>query len=146
MPPKKDNALRRNKDYLRNKTKKWREENPEKYKANSKRNEASRADRYRANPSLYLWRVAKSRAKKFNQPFDISPEDIVIPSKCPILGCPIDILTSNYATGASLDRVVNDKGYVKGNVRVISRKANRLKGDATIEEIINLLAYMRGEI
>jgi hypothetical protein len=35
----------------------------------------------------------------------------------------------------SLDRLVPEKGYVAGNVRVISDKANRLKGDRTLSQL-----------
>jgi hypothetical protein len=35
----------------------------------------------------------------------------------------------------SLDRVDPRKGYVPGNVRVISDRANRLKGDRSLSEI-----------
>ena len=48
--------------------------------------------------------------------------------------------------GASIDRVVNTLGYIKGNVRVISRRANRMKGDSTIDDLMRMIAYMRGEI
>lgn len=43
----------------------------------------------------------------------------------------------------SLDRLVPALGYVRGNVRVISHRANRLKGDALIEEIEAVLHYMK---
>ena len=35
----------------------------------------------------------------------------------------------------SLDRIVSSLGYVKGNIRVISYKANRVKSNATLEEL-----------
>ena len=44
----------------------------------------------------------------------------------------------------SLDRFVPNLGYVKGNIRVISFRANRLKSDATIDEMRQVLAYMEG--
>ena len=42
----------------------------------------------------------------------------------------------------SVDRVVPSLGYVKGNVHVISHRANSMKSDATIENVRALLAYM----
>lgn len=44
----------------------------------------------------------------------------------------------------SVDRVDNDKGYEPGNVRVISFRANSIKGDATVAELEAVLEYMRG--
>ena len=43
----------------------------------------------------------------------------------------------------TLDRKVNALGYVKGNVFVISHRANRLKQDATADELAAILAYMK---
>jgi hypothetical protein len=43
----------------------------------------------------------------------------------------------------SLDRVIPALGYVPGNVRVISFRANRLKQDATAEEVAAILDYIR---
>lgn len=42
----------------------------------------------------------------------------------------------------SIDRIDNKKGYILGNVQVISYRANMLKGDASIEEVRRVLAYM----
>ena len=104
---------------------------------------STRAQQYRDNPALYLFSVAKKRAKKFGIEFTISVADIVVPKKCPILGTDIDVLTSNSQTGASLDRIDNSKGYVPGNVAVISRKANRVKSDASIDILEAIIAYMK---
>ena len=43
----------------------------------------------------------------------------------------------------ALDRLDNAKGYVKGNVVVISYKANRMKSNATIDEIVRLGEWAR---
>lgn len=145
-PAKKDGALRRDPEHKKARVRAWRENNPEKWGEQKKRNYASRVERYRADPAQYLWRTARARAKQTGVPFEIAVEDVVIPTTCPVLGVSIDVLNSSYYNGASLDRVINSLGYVKGNVRVISRKANRLKGDATIEELERLLLYMKGEI
>lgn len=145
-PPRKENALRRDKDHQRERLREWRIANPERAAETRKRNNATRMDRYRANPSLYLWRTARHRAKTLGIAFDIEPEDLVIPEYCPITGDKIDVLVSNYANGASVDKVQNDKGYVRGNVRVISRKANRMKGDADLVHLERMIAYMKGEI
>jgi len=85
-----------------------------------------------------IWYRVKSRAKKYCIDFDIEVADIIVPEKCPVLG--IDLVHANQGRGyhpdsASLDRIYPDKGYVKGNVRVVSARANLLKNDATIQEL-----------
>ena len=41
----------------------------------------------------------------------------------------------------TIDRIVPELGYVKGNVVVVSAKANRIKNDATITEILSVYNY-----
>lgn len=43
----------------------------------------------------------------------------------------------------SLDRIDSSKGYVKGNVRVISARANMLKNNATVEELTLVLKDLK---
>jgi len=71
-----------------------------------------------------------------NSPFNLEYSDVIIPKKCPILEIPIFKGNERHvANSPSLDRLVPELGYVKGNVRVISYKANTMKSDASIEEI-----------
>lgn len=84
---------------------------------------------------LRLYNAAKSRAKAKNREFSIELEDIVIPLRCPVLDIPMK--------SPSLDRIDSSKGYVKGNVRVISKRANTLKNDATIKELTLVLEDLR---
>ena len=46
----------------------------------------------------------------------------------------------------SLDRTDPKLGYILGNVRVLSWRANYLKGDATVQEIRKLLAWMEKDL
>lgn len=101
----------------------------------------SRRQRYRQNIRLELFNGAKARSKNIGRDFDIDVEDIVIPESCPILGIPLDTSDRNHAP--SLDRKDNDRGYVKGNVFIISKKANRLKSDGSIEDFQKIIKYMR---
>ena len=89
---------------------------------------------------------ARGRAKKYNLDFNLTLDDIVIPEICPILEVPLVIGTKgDYEYSPSLDRIDNTKGYVKGNVQVISKKANSMKNSATINELKtfckNILRY-----
>lgn len=82
------------------------------------------------------WEGAKSRAKKFGLDFNIDVEDCVAPEYCPALG--IKLISTNSGpsdNSPTLDRINPSKGYVKGNVAVISNRANRIKNDATVEEM-----------
>lgn len=90
------------------------------------------------NREKQLYNTAKSRAKLKGREFTIDLEDIVIPDVCPVLNVPIG--TGEYAP--SVDRTDHTKGYIKGNVRVISTRANRLKNDATAEELQLVLTYI----
>lgn len=90
--------------------------------------------------------AAKARAKKKGVPFDLTPEDITIPETCPILGIPL-IWRTRTGKGErdhapALDRIKNSEGYVKGNVQVISTRANRWKNDMTLEDAKRIVAYM----
>lgn len=82
---------------------------------------------------------ARQRAKKKGIPFDLDIDDIFIPENCPILGIPLRLnkggRSGYFDDSPSLDRINPTYGYTKGNVRVISSRANRLKSDATIAEI-----------
>lgn len=111
------------------------------------RNDPNRAERQskwaRQNVPRKLWHAAKTRAAKKKLPFNISPEDIVIPAVCPVLGIQIVRNKGNNgsrnASSPSVDRIYPELGYIKGNVRVISLRANILKNNATLAEIELLL-------
>jgi len=109
-----------------------------------------RAEDYTLNPSVYLYTIARKRASKFNVEFSITEEDVKVPEICPITGVKMEVYINSakqsYLYAASLDRVDNTKGSIPGNVRVISRKANMMKRDLTIDIAEKLLRYMRGEI
>lgn len=86
-----------------------------------------------------MFRGAKARAKKAGLPFDLTLEDIVIPALCPALGTPM--------VKPSLDRTIPSLGYVKGNVQVISHRANRLKCDCTdANELLAVAAYIERQV
>jgi len=94
-------------------------------------------DTYSQYPLRFMIRAAKTRAKKAGMEFDLSEEDLVLPSVCPILGIPLEVGKGGHTgSSPSLDRIDNSKGYVKGNVWVISRKANTMKSSASFDDLL----------
>ena len=127
----------RNKDRVRGYREKSRKEKPERareYVARSRSKDPVRA----------LLNAARSRSRLYGLDFDITHEDVVMPEKCPILGIPFGPNTGRgcgaHSDSPSLDRIDPSKGYVKGNVQVLSRLANTMKSNATRE---HLLAFSR---
>ena len=128
----------------------WAARNPEKIKAsNAKWARAWAAQ----NPERVMWLAAKNRAAKDGREFNIEITDIVIPEHCPVLGIPLLRAPSLNKIGwrekdsrASLDRIDNSKGYVKGNVVVVSYRANRLKADASLAELQQIVAFYEGKL
>jgi hypothetical protein len=80
---------------------------------------------------------AKERAALEKWEFSLTIDDITIPEVCPYLGIP---LTHTYGQGqlesnSSIDRINSSRGYVPGNVQVISRLANTMKSNASVETL-----------
>lgn len=84
-----------------------------------------------------MWLHARERAKKKKVKFDLSVSDIPLPSEfCPVLGIKLSRgITTRCDNSPSLDRIIPKLGYVKGNIRVISHRANYLKSNSTIHEL-----------
>jgi hypothetical protein len=102
------------------------------------------------NPIKALVRAAKNRARKKGIPCTIKAEDLYLPEYCPVLGIK---LKSNWGTGPggkadsySLDRIDPTKGYIPGNVQIMSHRANSMKSSATNEELINFANWVLKEI
>lgn len=102
------------------------------------RTSAANARRRSARPASLMLAWAKSRARLLGLPFDLSESDIVIPERCPVFGTAF----GEGDAAPSLDRIVPRLGYVQGNVAVVSKRANTLKGDATIEEFEALVRFL----
>jgi|SRR5579859_2712992 len=128
----------------------WRRNHPEEVKA---RNRAYRQENKAAvklaqqrwntnNPEKVMLATARKRARKFGLEFSISLDDVRIPEFCPVLGIRL-LRGAKRACDASpaLDRIDNSRGYVVGNVAVISMRANRIKADASAAELKLIAAY-----
>jgi hypothetical protein len=109
---------------------------------------------YRASNSVRfktadMLKDARMRARHKSVPFDIDidylrsmvGENAELASRCPVFHTPLDWScyrgdgNNSVPNSPSLDRIDPERGYVKGNVWIISHKANRIKSDATHEEL-----------
>lgn len=96
------------------------------------------------NPQRQMLHAAKLRSKLKQIDFNLELNDIIIPEVCPVLGIKLAISEQTKSDNSpSLDRIDNAKGYVKGNVQVISWRANHIKTDATLSELEKVVAYVK---
>lgn len=96
-----------------------------------------------ANFEGYMWRSLKNRCKTEQKPFDLELTDIVIPEVCPYLQVPLTRVLGqgkNQPYNPSVDRIIPELGYIKGNIQIISEKANRMKQDASTQELLTFAA------
>ncbi len=81
----------------------------------------------------------KQSAKKRNIKFDLDMSDLnnlSFPLTCPVLNIPLTFNTGRAQDNSySIDRIDSSKGYSADNIIVVSNRANRLKSDATSEEL-----------
>lgn len=125
---------------------KWRRKNLDKQKQ-------YRDTYYEKHLRRVMLSSAKKRARQKKLPFSLTLDDVQIPTICPVLKIQIDLsppgekndmLGKGRRYGPSLDRIVGSLGYVPGNVRVISWRANFIKTDATPEELRLVADFMAG--
>ena len=86
----------------------------------------------------YIIRNSKYCAKRRGIYFDLKYTDFELPEYCPILGIKIEYgagSDGNAPNHASLDRIDNTKGYIPGNVMIVSRLANAMKNEASFEQL-----------
>lgn len=101
---------------------------------------------YWKNREAHLLIQAKQALKRRNIICTITIDDIIIPEICPVFKIPLD----KGRFSPSLDRIDNSKGYIPGNVWVISRLANTMKNDGSLEEILtfceNLSQFIKNKM
>lgn len=86
----------------------------------------------------YIIRNSKYCAKRRNIEFSIKYTDFELPELCPILGIKLEYGVGhdgNAPQHATLDRIDNTKGYVPGNVMIVSRLANAMKNEASFNQL-----------
>lgn len=145
--------------------KKWRETNSkynkEYYINNANHIRDNQIKRYRTKKTNEPWYIAyciiKQRAKEKNIEFDLDIEYIksIWTDICPVLGIPLKcaIFESGLTRKTSkarpldnsptIDRIDPAKGYIKGNICIMSYRANMIKNCGTLEEHEKIVAFLQ---
>ena len=90
-------------------------------------------------------RQARHNSGLLGIPFDITFEDVTIPERCPVLGIKLQQTAGRRGDcSPTLARLVPSLGYVKGNVIVTSWRANRLKSDASADDMVRMAEFFGG--
>jgi hypothetical protein len=116
------------------------------FAANRDKHRVSKHKYYEKSIEKVLVSRAKKRANKFGMEFDLRPEDITVPSTCPVLGIPLAVCHGKSGGGngsPSLDRIDSKRGYTKDNVLVVSWRANHIKNNSTIEELETVARFYK---
>ena len=101
--------------------------------------ERYRTPEYRIKENL---RRIEARAKEKNLAFDLTPSWFIanLPKTCPVFG--VDLVWGHGANSPSVDRLIPERGYVQTNCYIISKRANTIKNNATLEELKAIVAYV----
>ena len=100
----------------------------------------------RESPFKLRCSKARSRSQFLRVPFDLTPEYLqkIWTGVCPAFNIKLDLQTDRTQEhAAELDRLVPSLGYVQGNVAWLSRKANRIKNNVSLDELESLVKWMR---
>jgi hypothetical protein len=112
-------------------------------KAYYKKNKERILQKKKEDKFNYILNHSKKRAKEKGLEHTIDREylESIYTDTCPIFN--VKFIYSNKLNDWSmtLDRIDPTKGYIKGNVQFLSSKANRMKSNATHEEIIKFCEY-----
>lgn len=124
---------RKNKDKLKQYRREYYNNNKESFTASQRAYYATDYGR-----RVRIITKAKERANKAGLEFDLTVEDISLPEFCPYLGIELthELGKGQLFSNSSIDRIDSSKGYVKGNVEIISRLANTMKSNATKEQLL----------
>ena len=86
-----------------------------------------------------LLATSKKRALERGLVWELELDDIIIPETCPYLGMSLTFIRGEgrIQSNISIDRKDSTKGYTKDNVEFISDLANRMKQEATQEQLVS---------
>lgn len=89
-------------------------------------------------------RAIRNRCLKNGIAFDLTEDDIRVPDYCPVLGIRLKVGEGKWQDSSpSVDRIDPMGGYVRGNIAVISWRANRIKCDGSVVELDQIVSWMR---
>lgn len=128
-------------------TRQWNAKNKEKVRATGRKSRHKRKASDPMQSSLKeMLNGARWRARKSGVPFAVTVVDFDPPILCPVLGIPIDYGRKQTAgpkdDSPSIDRIIPQLGYVPGNVRIMSFRANRIRNNGTLEDFRKLVAFL----
>ena len=89
----------------------------------------------------------KYSAKRKKVPFDLNPDNLTLPIRCPVLG--VELIFNTVAAddnSYSIDRIDNTRGYTMDNICIMSLKANRMKSHGTLEELVKLGEWAKAQL
>lgn len=121
-------------------------------KARVELNDKRRAKRAEDPRRFWAKRVlggARARAKRHGLAFNLDADWVhaAAPEACPLLGIAL-CFDHNMVCNDSptLDRIDNARGYTRDNVWVISARANRIKTDATADELMQVARGLQARV
>jgi hypothetical protein len=117
---------------------------PEQKQEQKRQIRAAERRRYGRNPYEEIIKAARGSANHRGVEFDITEGDLDWPEICPVFPWITLHYPGHYRhdpAGASLDRIDHEEGYVPGNVRVVSLRANVLRKDASSKELYSLAEF-----
>lgn len=144
--------------------KKWRSLHPgysdAYYKTNTEHMKGNQIRRYRNRKTNEPWYIAyctiRQRARKMNIEIDVDAQYIkdIWTDICPVLGIPLKCAvyesgnprTKNKAkphtNSPTIDRIDPSRGYIKGNICIMSYRANMIKNCGSIEEHKKIIDFI----
>jgi hypothetical protein len=101
---------------------------------------------YRTKMLALVARI-KCGAKRKKIPFDLNPDNLSLPVRCPVLGMELSFNTVAADDNSySIDRVDNTRGYTMDNICIMSLKANKMKSNGTLEELVKLGEWAKAQL
>lgn len=115
-------------------------------KCNAHKNKGKKRGHKPYDSETGVMRNTKHRAKQEGIPFSLTRDDVPpLPATCTSCGVALD-RQGEWRRQPSLDRLLPHLGYVPGNVAWICRRCNQVKGNATLDELCQVVEYIRGRL